>query len=284
MIKFKVPATSANLGPGFDCLGLAYTLCNEYKIEKSENMLIEGCDPKHTTSSNIFNQAFLATMEELKRKGSFHVYYEPTIPASRGLGSSASVIVAGCMTANLLYGEKNKLSKDKIFQIASKIEGHPDNVAPAIYGGLTASTKLDNGSFFHTKYTVSDKLHFFVLIPDFKTSTEKARKILPKKYEKSEVVTTISHSILMVEALHSGNFELLKTVSHDYIHEPYRKTLIEDYDYIKKEVEKNGDAILLISGSGPTLLTISKNKNFLQTLKLKNTIANWDIQKMTIKK
>lgn len=284
MIKFKVPATSANVGPGFDCFGLAYSFCNEYKIEKSEKMIIEGCDPAFTGKDNIFNVAFLKTMKKLKKKGSFHVYYKPTIPTSRGLGSSASVIVAGCKTANLLYGGLKKLSDDEIFQIASKIEGHPDNVAPAIFGGLTASTKLDSGIFYHKKYTVSKKLYFTVLIPNFKTSTEMARKLLPKNYKKNEAVTMLSHSTLMIEALQSGNFNLLKTVCKDYIHEPYRKKLIKDYDLIKKAVEKNGDAVLLISGSGPTLLTISNNKNFAKNLKLKGTKALWIIKPMKVAK
>ena len=284
MIKFKVPATSANVGPGFDCFGLAYSFCNEYKIEKSEKMIIEGCDPAFTGKDNIFNVAFLETMKKLKKKGSFHVYYKPTIPTSRGLGSSASVIVAGCKTANLLYGGLKKLSDDEIFQIASKIEGHPDNVAPAIFGGLTASTKLDSGIFYHKKYNVSKKLYFTVLIPNFKTSTEMARKLLPKNYKKNEAVTMLSHSTLMIEALQSGNFNLLKTVCKDYIHEPYRKKLIKDYDLIKKTVEKNGDAVLLISGSGPTLLTISNNKNFAKNLKLKGTKALWIIRPMKIAK
>ena len=284
MIKFKVPATSANVGPGFDCFGLAYSFCNEYKIEKSEKMIIEGCDPAFTGKDNIFNVAFLETMKKLKKKGSFHVYYKPTIPTSRGLGSSASVIVAGCKTANLLYGGLKKLSDDEIFQIASKIEGHPDNVAPAIFGGLTASTKLDSGIFYHKKYNVSKKLYFTVLIPNFKTSTEMARKLLPKNYKKNEAITMLSHSTLMIEALQSGDFNLLKTVCKDYIHEPYRKKLIKDYDLIKKTVEKNGDAVLLISGSGPTLLTISNNKNFAKNLKLKGTKALWIIKPMKVAK
>ena len=94
----------------------------------------------------------------------------------------------------------------------------------------------------------------------------------------------LSHSVLMIEALQSGDFNLLKTVCKDYIHEPYRKKLIKDYDLIKKTVEKNGDAVLLISGSGPTLLVISKNKNFSKKLKLKNTKANWLIKPMKIEK
>ena len=284
MIKFKVPATSANVGPGFDCFGLAYSFYNEYRIEKSKTMLIEGCDPAHTTKDNIFNVAFNATMKKLKKKGSYHVYYNPNIPASRGLGSSASVIVAGCKTANLLYGGIKKLSDDEIFQIASKIEGHPDNVAPAIFGGLTASTKLLDKTFYHKKFKVSNKLHFTVLIPDFKTSTEMARKLLPKSYKKEEAVAMLSHSVLMIEALQNGDFNLLKTVCKDYIHEPYRKKLIKDYNYIRRTIEEKGDAVLLISGSGPTLLIISKNKNFGKTLKLKNTKANWLIKPMRIKK
>ena len=284
MIKFKVPATSANIGPGFDCLGIAYEYYNTYEVEKSDKMLIEGCDKAYTTADNIFNLAFKKTMKVLKKKGSFHVHYTPTIPSSRGLGSSASVIVAGCKTANILYGGKNKLSDDMIFQIASSIEGHPDNTAPAIFGGLTASIKLPDGSFHTTKFAVSNKLSFAVLIPDFKTSTEEARKILPSMYKKEEVVATISHSILMVEALRKGDFKLLKDVCKDYIHEPYRKTLIKDYSYIKKEIEKNNDAILLISGSGPTLLCISRKKDFYKNIKLKNTKADWEIKNLKIKK
>lgn len=282
MIKFKVPATSANLGPGFDCLGLAYNLSNEYTIEKSDKMLIEGCDKRYTTKDNIYNIAFMETMKKLNKKGSFHVYYKPVIPSSRGLGSSASVIVAGCMTANILYGGKNKLNKHEILQIASKIEGHPDNVAPAIFGGFTAATRLNDGSFYSKKYTISKKLSFTALIPDFATKTSEARKILPKKYNKEEVVTNIAHVIFMIEALKNGDFNLLKTASKDYIHEPYRKKLIKDYDYIKKIVEKDGDAILLISGSGPTLIAISKNKNFHKKIKLKGTKATWQIKPLSI--
>lgn len=284
MIKFKIPATSANIGPGFDCFGLAYSFYNEYSIEKADSMLIEGCDPAFTTKDNIFNVAFNKTMKKLGKTGSYHVHYKPTIPASRGLGSSASVIVAGCRTANILYGGKNKLSDDEIFQIASTIEGHPDNVAPAIFGGLTASTKLNDGTFYYKKYKVSNKLYFTVLIPDFKTSTEMARKLLPKDYKKEEAVTMISHSVLMIEALQNGDFNLLKTVCKDFIHEPYRKKLIKDYDLIKKRVEKNGDAMLIISGSGPTLLTISNDKNFYKKINLKGTKDNWLIKPLGLKK
>lgn len=283
MIKIKIPATSANLGPGFDCLGLAYSFYNEYQVEKADKILMTGCDPAFANEKNEFNLAFNATMKKLKKTGSYHLYQKPSIPAARGLGSSANVIVAGCIAANLLYGGNKKLSDDEIFQIATNVEGHPDNVAPALYGGLTASVKYEDGYYYHKKYKVSNKLYFTVLIPDFKTSTSLARKLLPAKYKKDEVVSTISHCILIVDALQSGNFELLKSVSKDYIHEPYRKKLIKDYDYIKSAVEKNGDAVLLISGSGPTLLAISKNKDFAKKLKLKNTVANWEIKNVKIK-
>lgn len=282
MIKIKVPATSANIGPGFDCLGLAYSFYNEYYVEKADKMLMTGCDPAFANEKNEFNIAFNETMKRLKKKGSYHLHQKPQVPASRGLGSSANVIVAGCKTANLLYGD-GKLTDDEIFQIATSVEGHPDNVAPAVFGGLTASVKYENGYYYHKKYRVSNKLYFTVLMPDFKTSTKMARKLLPKKYNKDEVVSTISHCILLVEALQNGDFDLLKAVCKDYIHEPYRKKLIPDYNYIKKIVEKNGDAVLLISGSGPTLLAISKNKNFAKKLKLKNTKAHWEIKSVKIK-
>ena len=283
MIKFKVPATSANIGPGFDCFGLAFSFCNEYQVEKSNKMFIEGCDPVFNNKNNEFNKAFNATMKILNKKGSYHLYEIPKIPSSRGLGSSASVIVAGCKTANILYGN-NKLTNEDIFNISTKIEGHPDNVAAAIFGGLTASVRLNNGKYYCKKYKISNKLYFTALIPDFKTQTQIARKLLPQKYAKNDVISTISHSILMVEALKSGDFNLLKTVCKDCIHEPYRKQLIKDYDNIKKIVEKNGDAVLLISGSGPTLLAISNNASFSNNLILKNTKATWTINPVKIKK
>lgn len=283
MFKIKVPATSANIGPGFDCLGLSFNLANTYYVEKSNTMLIETPKKEWTTKNNLFNKAFLQTMRVLKKKGSFHLYCKPTIPLSGGLGSSASVIVAGCKAANILYGGKNKLSDDKIFEIATKIEGHPDNVAPAIFGGLVASTTLDNGKLYHKKYKVSKNLYFTILYPDFSVSTHIARKMLPATYKKGEVVKNISHGILIVEALQNGDFELLQTVHKDFIHEPYRKKLIKDYDLIKKEIEKNKDAVLLISGSGAALLCISKNKNFHNNINLKGTKANWHIKNVTIK-
>ena len=281
-MKIRVPATSANLGPGFDCLGLAYTLCNEYKVKKSKKMIIEGCEKKYTTKSNIFNKAFLATMKKLKKKGSFHAHYTEAIPVSRGLGSSASVIVAGCLTANKLYGGIHKLSKEQIFQIATKIEGHPDNVAPAIFGGLTASIKLNDGTYYYHKYKVSKKLHFTALIPNFTTSTAKARKALPKNYKKDNVAENISHSILMVQGLQNGDMKLIKTASKDFIHEPYRKKLIKDYDYIKKHIEKKDNAVLLISGSGPTLIAISTNRHFHKKIKLTKAKAKWIIKPLKI--
>lgn len=283
MIKFKVPATSANLGPGFDCLGLALSIQNEYEVEKSKKCNIDTPIPEYNKKNNIFNKAFIATMKKLNKTGSFHVKYKPNIPTSGGLGSSASVIVAGCITANILYG-KNKLNNQDIFEIATSIEGHPDNVAPAIFGGLTATITLDNSHLYCKKYDVSNKLYFSILYPDFSVKTSLARKILPNSYKKEEVVKNLSHGILMVEALQNGNFDLLKTVSKDYIHEPYRKKLIPDYDTLKKAVEKTNDSILLISGSGATLLIISKHKNFSKKFKIPKTKAKWTCQDIKILK
>ena len=280
MVKIKVPATTANIGPGFDCLGMAFNIYNEYYVEKAKDFFIDSPIKEFASKKNLFNVAFTKTMNILKKKGSFHLKYNCNVPISRGLGSSANIIVAGCKAANMLYGN-NSLSDNDIFQIATKIEGHPDNVAPAIFGGLTASTALKNGTYFHNKWKVSNKLHFYVLIPDFKTSTEMARKLLPKNYKKEEAVKNISNAIFTTLALEKGNFELLKSSTKDFIHEPYRKKLIGDYDNIKKTVEKlNG--ILLISGSGPTLLVISNDKNFEKKLSLKKTYALWSIKKVKV--
>ena len=283
MIKIKVPATTANIGPGFDCLGMAFNIYNEYYVEKSKDFFIDTDVEEFATKKNLFNVAFTKTMELLKKSGSFHLRYNYNVPISRGLGSSANIIVAGCMAANILYGN-NKLSSNDIFQIATKIEGHPDNVAPAIFHGLTAATKLKNGAYHYKKWKVSNKFNFYVLIPDFKTSTEMARKLLPTTYKRSEAVQNISNAIFTCVSLASGDFETLKSTSIDYIHEPYRMKLIKDYKSIKKIVEEL-NSILLISGSGPTLLVISLRDN-IETMLMnklsKNTSANWDVKKVRV--
>lgn len=167
------------------------------------------------------------------------------------------------------------LSKDEIFQIASMIEGHPDNVAPLIFGGFTCSFQEDK--YHYINLDVASNLQFFFLIPNFELSTEVARASLPSCVLLEEVVSTLSHSILMVKALEKGDFSLLKMAKKDLIHEPYRYQFIDPKKEMRKILEDYEDIVGLISGAGPSILLISE-----QDIKNKFSIKNWQLVSVKI--
>ena len=170
MIKVKVPATSANLGPGFDTLGLALNLYNTYYFEETtEGLEITGCHESYNNESNLVYSSFMKTLDIVgySLKGGLKIHIESNIPLSRGLGSSASCIVGGIKGANILAG--SPLSDDEIIEWATSIEGHPDNIAPAVLGGLVTSI-MEDGKVLHNKIKVVYGLKFLALIPDFTLS------------------------------------------------------------------------------------------------------------------
>lgn len=250
-------ATSANLGPGFDCFGICLNLYNEYAFEKSDAYEIKEFNEKFNTP---FNNLIIKSYEEVFKRLNKNIIpiklieQVHNIPSSRGLGSSASCIVSGVMIANDVLG--NVLSVDDVFQIASSIEGHPDNVAPLIFGGLTCSFKND---VFHTiKFRCDENYRFTVCIPSFELKTSVARSVLPKSISMADAVSNISHSVALIKALESGDMELLKVANIDKLHETYRLPLINGADYFKT-FAKNNNATCMISGAGPTILLISKD-------------------------
>ena len=178
---------------------------------------------------------------------------EHNIPTSRGLGSSASCIVSGVMIANNILGDI--LSIDDVFQIASDIEGHPDNVAPLIFGGLTCSFK--NDKYYTVKCSPSNDFIYTVCIPSFELKTSVARSVLPENVKMADAVSNISHSVALIKALELGNMELLKQANIDKLHQDYRFPLINDSAYFINYA-KNNPATCMISGAGPTILLISK--------------------------
>lgn len=262
MIKIKVPATSANLGPGFDSLAIALNIYNEFRVEKSKKLDFGNVPKEFANKKNLFYIAYKKTCKFLKKDSNFTLNIVDNIPISRGLGSSASLIVAGALAANKLNG--NKLSKDEIFQICCEIEGHPDNVSAALYGGLCVCIS-DNKKYICGKFNIGRKLNFTVIIPDYRLSTTASRKVLPKKYDKADSVFNISRSIYMVEGLKNENMDLIKLGAHDKIHQPYRKKLIKNFDKLKNICEKHGAAFVL-SGAGPTCIAISNKKNLAQQI------------------
>ncbi len=253
--KISVPATSANLCIGFDTLGVALDIYNEFEFSESNTDKVLDFDPKFNNDSNLVLTSYKIFFRE------FNVVYIPVsiklikndVPESRGLGSSATCIVAGVLAANRI--SKSNKSDEELLALMTKIEGHPDNVAPAFLGGFVAST-MTNNKVYPIKYNISDKLIFNVYISPFKLSTEEARKVLPSAYSRADVVHNLSRIVNLPYALVNGDYNLLKVLLEDKIHEPYRIEIIKGAKELFKSISKE-DAIPLISGSGSTILSIS---------------------------
>lgn len=250
-------ATSANIGPGFDTLGICYNVYNEYSFRISKSFYLENFKPEYSyPDSNLIIDSYKKTFEILNKELIKITLKEEiqNIPESRGMGSSASCIVAGVLIANEVLG--NVLSKDEIFNIAASLEGHPDNVAPLIFGGFTSSYKSDK--FYTNHLKVNSDYKFLLLVPPFKLSTKKAREVLPKQVDMHVATSNIANTISTIYALENGDIDHLIRANNDLLHEPYRLSLIENADIIKK-IAKENNASAYISGAGPTMLVISKN-------------------------
>lgn len=249
-------ATSANLGPGFDAFGICLNLYNEYAFEVSNKYEINEFNEKYKNpENNLIIKSYEKVFNILNKKviPIKLTELEHNIPTSRGLGSSASCIVSGVMIANNILGDI--LSIDDVFQIASDIEGHPDNVAPLIFGGLTCSFK--NDKYYTVKCSPSNDFIYTVCIPSFELKTSVARSVLPESVKMADAVSNISHSVALIKALELGNMELLKQANIDKLHQDYRFPLINDSAYFI-DYAKNNPATCMISGAGPTILLISK--------------------------
>ncbi len=250
MIKYKVPATSANLGIGFDCLGIALSLYDYFEIEESDKFILDGFI-NNDIKNNLFIKAYKKACRYKKDKVvPLKVKLKADVPISRGLGSSSCMIVGGIYAYNILHN--NCLSKEEMLELATAIEGHPDNVAPCIYGGLCISS--DNKT---TLLKVSNKWHFGIWIPPYEVKTSEARKVLPTSYSREDIVSNIANAIKGIKALETFDLDNISSLSKDKIHEPYRKTLIKDFKKYEKLAYQNGAKAFLISGSGSTCLSIS---------------------------
>lgn len=263
-MKIYTPATSANLGPGFDSLGISLSLYNCFEVEKSKEFEITGCKKEFQNEDNLFIVAFKEVVKRAKKRVKCKVKITTRIPVARGLGSSASLIVAGAVAANELIN--HYFTKDEIFEICAEIEGHPDNVAPCFFGGLHLAYKNDKGLFEDYILHLAKNVYFTVIIPDYEVKTEDARAVLPKEVPMADAVYNIQRSILMVKSLEYGDHGTLRKAGEDKLATKYRKELIKDYDSILKLVRYNSGSCLLISGSGSTMLAISDTPNFSEKL------------------
>ena len=277
-VTIRVPATTANLGPGFDAFGCALSLYTDVTFEETEEGLeITGCDEAFTGPDNMAYTSYCAVLASLSEEvRGVKIHIESNIPVCRGLGSSAALLVAGAMGANVLRG--NKLSTQGLLNITNAMEGHPDNLAPAFYGGLTASM-VDNGLPVTVSFPLHPDWEFIALIPDFNLPTTLARSVLPKDVSRADAIYNISHGAMVLKALELGDEKLLRNAMQDRIHQNYRKKLIADYEKIEGLIRTTGAAFCL-SGAGPTLLCITRNPGLEEKLAKKLpqiTDANWQV-------
>ncbi len=283
MIRIDVPATSANLGSGFDSLGIALTMYNRVWMEEHSEIDIKSTDSTAvpTDESNLIFWAAKQIYEMCGKKlKGLRIRQENNIPMARGLGSSSACIVSGILGANRLLG--SPFSVADLLNISARIEGHPDNTSPAISGGLVASA-MEADRVYSVSVPVSEKIAFAVMIPPFELKTEKARGVLPEKYSRKDAVYNLSRSALMTASLFSGNIENLRVAVQDKIHQPYRSSLIENSDKVFSLSYELGSLGTYISGAGPTIISLidSTDKDFeanLITQFEKRKIFGWDIK------
>lgn len=266
----KVPATSANLGPGYDAMGMSLNLYNEFTFVKTD----EKIDYKDSLVYRAFSYIF-----DLERRTppQVKISIKTGVPIARGLGSSATCIVAGLYASNIILGEK--YSKDEILRFATDIEGHPDNVGPAILGGLVISA-MEKDRVFYYKINPSKKLSYILIIPDFELETSLARSILPKEVTREDAVYNIARSNLISRAIEKGDMEMLIGIFGDRLHEPYRKKLIKDFDLYEKIARENKSTIF-ISGAGSSMLIISSKENLEILNKLSIINENYKIMELS---
>ena len=266
MIRVRVPATSANLGPGFDSLGIALSIYNE------DNIIF-------MAMKKVFNKY------NFKFKGLKIKIIKQDIPISRGLGSSSSCIVAGLIGAFALMNKE--LEKEEVFKLAIDIEGHPDNVCPAIFGGLV-STVMANGETLYNKIEIKNGVKFIALIPNFKLSTEKARAILPSEVSFKDSVYNIGRAALLISCFMNGNYKLLREATKDRLHQQYRSKLIEGFDEVYEKALNIGAYGCFLSGAGPTIMAIidENDLDFVDDIKkfIKEEKLNWNIKELAIDK
>ncbi len=257
-VSVKVPATTANLGAGFDCIGAALSLYNQFTFTLADGLKIVAngaeADQVNVDEQNLAYQAFVKVFDRLQRPvPGIQLEINLEVPLARGLGSSATAIVGGLLGGNGIAGFP--LSPAEIMAMAIAMEGHPDNVVPALIGGCRLAAS------YGEKWEICDvpwhsTIVPVVAIPNFELATAEAREVLPNTYSRADAVFNISHLALLMRGLETGNGQWVRAGLVDRIHQPYRQRLIKGYAEIEQAAVAGGAYGLVISGAGPTLLAL----------------------------
>lgn len=294
-VSVKVPASSANLGPGFDCIGLALPIYNTITIEEtvlpgtgieinliSEEESIDEMvfDSIPKDENNIVYKAVEMLYNSIGQEPSeLRINIQSQIPITRGLGSSSSIVVGGLLAANKLLG--NPADEAALLAIATEVEGHPDNVAPAILGGVVLASQEEDGMISYYKLKWPEEWDITVCIPDFELSTEIARSVLPKEVPMQDAIFNARHLAMLVQAINTADAKLMKSALKDRIHQPYREKLVPGMKEIM-DAFKHEDGVLgcVLSGAGPSMLVISHKYD---VDKIKSIVKDiWEAQNIKV--
>lgn len=288
-ISVKVPASAANLGPGFDCLGVALPIYNTITVEETvlpgsgieinaikDDNETNNIIPEHTPmdeNSLIYKAIELLYNSIGQSPSELKITVQTQIPIARGLGSSASVIVGGLIAANELLGQP--ADEQALLSLASELEGHPDNITPAITGGMVISSQEDDGSIVYSKLDWPSEWHITVCVPDFELSTDISRSVLPKEVSMEDAVFNLKRCGMFVQAVNTKDINLMKRALQDRLHQPYRMKLVPGLDRIINNLKHEDDVLgCVLSGSGPSIIIISL-KNSID--KIKNIVKEtWE--------
>lgn len=293
-ISVKVPATSANLGPGFDCMGMALPIYNTITLEETvlpgtgveinaindeenvENLIAEQAPMDENSliykAIELLYNSIGQTPSELK------ITVQTGIPIARGLGSSASVIVGGLLAANELLG--HPADEQAILSLATELEGHPDNVTPAIVGGLVLSSLEDDGRVVYTKLNWPEEWCISVCVPDYELSTDIARSVLPKEVSMADAVFNLKHLGMFIQAVNNRDPELMKLALKDRLHQPYRMKFVPGLDRIVENLKHEENVLgCVLSGAGSAVIIFSL-KNDIERIKsvVKETWAEMNVK------
>ena len=294
-ISVKVPATTANLGPGFDCLGMALPIYNTITIEETvlpgtgveinvlnddstnDDLLMEHIPMDENSiiykAVELLYNSIGQTPSELK------ITVQSQIPIAKGLGSSASVIVGGLIAANELLG--HPADEVALLSIATEVEGHPDNVTPAIVGGLVLTSLEDDGRVIYRKLEWPEEWSITVCVPDYELLTDISRSVLPKEVAREDAVFNAKRLAMFVHAVNTKDDELMRLALQDRLHQPYRMKLVPGLDSIIENLKHEENVLgCVLSGAGPSIVIISK-KNDIEKIKtiVKNT---WEAQNVKV--
>jgi homoserine kinase len=286
-VRVKVPGSTANLGPGFDALGMALNLYAWFDMAIADKTSIHLIGKQmEDIPADKSNLVYKVAQMVFERAGVHHPELEISmysdIPLTRGLGSSASAIVGALAGANALIG--GKLSDDELFQISSSLEKHPDNVGASLFGGIVVAF-WDGARAEFIRLEPHPHLEVLVAIPAFQLSTEKARNVLPKQIALNDAVFNLSHSSLLVAALSTGNLDMIRLAMKDKLHQPYRAAMIPGMLHILEHATEHGALGAALSGAGPTMLALvdgrSERKRELEDF-LQSTLNKEGIEAETL--